>query len=199
MISDFNESDKQLFRNIEALGAGDEKEVSARTTVEPEKIGNGVPPAANSKTLSPAPGGEIKEEQWTNNTPRDVEQKIVSPPEISRNGSQPTDPNPPLIVDDIYVPKNIGDYQPLVFADPVDLLFYIDDNISSGRLKLHDWPMEILIMLAQPYSFDERLRFLLTAANGSGKDAYILAAFAVWQLVTKVRSRFIGTSKSAHQ
>jgi len=91
-------------------------------------------------------------------------------------------------------------YTPLSFEDPVELLYFVDDNIASGRLKLHDWQVWTLMFLARPdYTQEERLKFLLTAANGSGKDAYILAAFAVWQLVCKVRSRFIGTSKSANQ
>jgi len=91
-------------------------------------------------------------------------------------------------------------YTPLSFEDPVELLYFVDDNIASGRLKLHDWQVWTLMFLARPdYTQEDRLKFLLTAANGSGKDAYILAAFAVWQLVCKVRSRFIGTSKSANQ
>jgi hypothetical protein len=92
------------------------------------------------------------------------------------------------------------DYKPLMFEDPIEMLFYIDENLAQERLKLHPWQIEEQLFLSNPcHTFENRLKHLLTAANGSGKDAYILAPFAVWQLTCKVRSRFIGTSKSAHQ
>lgn len=88
-----------------------------------------------------------------------------------------------------------SDYKTVGFQDPVEMLFWIEPT-----LILHDWQIEDLMMLSSgEFSYEDRMKYCLTAANGSGKDAYILAPFAVWQITERIRSRFIGTSKSAHQ
>ena len=93
-----------------------------------------------------------------------------------------------------------AEYSPLAFEDPVELLYFIDDELATGKRKLWGWQIETLLFIwKDQYDIKDRLKFCLTAANGSGKDAYIIAPLAVTQLVTKVRSRFIGTSKSSHQ
>jgi hypothetical protein len=103
------------------------------------------------------------------------------------------------IVDFLSAPSS-EEYKPLAFEDPVELLYFIDDDLASGKRKLWDWQLETLLFIwKDQYDIMDRLKFCLTAANGSGKDAYIIAPLAVTQLVTKVRSRFIGTSKSSHQ
>jgi len=206
VIEDCNNEELKALQHIGALADGNTKGDSSHSDSNKPEI---------QETLSPSSiiGGEDKEEERrTTISTSNIEKEynncdskgITSPPINGNNGNGNGNekesieaPNP--ILEDIYVAKGISEYQPLIFADPVELLFYLDENIATGKIKLHDWQMETLIFLAQPYSFENRLKFLLTAANGSGKDAYILAAFAVWQLVTKVRSRFIGTSKSAHQ
>lgn len=196
MISDLSPEESKAMEEMSTLALGGEIKGANRTGIENNVHANDI---AGIKAL---------------------EHEIVSPPNLNgeddrnQNGKEELankEPNsessspinaaetPTPVVEDIYIAKDVNDYQPLIFADPVELLFYLDPNIASGSIKLHDWQMETLILLSRHYSFENRLKFLLTAANGSGKDAYILAAFAVWQLCTKVRSRFIGTSKSAHQ
>lgn len=92
------------------------------------------------------------------------------------------------------------EYKPLDFEDPVEFLFWLDEDLASGRRQLWDWQVETLLFIWRDvYDIEERLKFCLTAANGSGKDAYIIAPLAATQIVSKVRSRFIATSKSTHQ
>lgn len=91
-------------------------------------------------------------------------------------------------------------YTPLAFEDPIEFLYFVDEDLASGKKKLWDWQVETLLFIwRDKFDFNDRLKYCLTAANGSGKDAYILAPLAATQLVTKVRSRFVATSKSAHQ
>jgi hypothetical protein len=92
------------------------------------------------------------------------------------------------------------DHTPLQFKSPVDLISFFSENIRAGHIKLYDWQKEIGEFLALPHWKKESpLRFYLRAANGSGKDAYILATHAVWFCGCKIRSRWICTSKSFKQ
>jgi len=90
------------------------------------------------------------------------------------------------------------EYVPFEFTDAIDLLFFIDDNFRSGVKKLHSWQEEEIIRLCRTgeYTFKEPLKYLLTAANGSGKDAFVNALVALWLLVSRVRTRTIITSSS---
>lgn len=89
------------------------------------------------------------------------------------------------------------EYIPLEFADPVELLLFIDDNFRSGLKKLHVWQEEELMRLSSnEYTIKEPLKYCLAAANGSGKDAFVIAIFCLWKLTSKVRSRTIVTSSS---
>lgn len=124
--------------------------------------------------------------------------------ETSHNNGQPSatkgnEPSPNPELEEI-LEGGRDDYKVVGFEDPVEMLYFIEDNIRLGKTKLHDWQIEELVFLSKDtWDFEDRLKFCLTAANGSGKDAYILAPFAVWQISEKIRSRFIGTSKSSHQ
>lgn len=91
-------------------------------------------------------------------------------------------------------------YKLVEFADPAELLYTVDSNFRDGTKDLYDWQIEIH-ELVNKYKFTQLhpLRFLLRAANGSGKDAYITAPFAVWFALCKIRSRVIITSSSYQQ
>lgn len=98
----------------------------------------------------------------------------------------------------VLVPQS--EYKPLDFEDPIEFLYWLDDDLTAGRRQLWDWQIETLLFIwKDKFDLENRLKFCLTAANGSGKDAYIIAPLAATQIVTKVRSRFIATSKSTHQ
>lgn len=109
--------------------------------------------------------------------------------------------NPPLSPQDIdeldAVLKPQSKYTPLEnFEYSLQLLATIDDNIKSGVVRLHKWQIEMSKFLCAGglYTKAVPLQFVLAALNGSGKDAYVIAPFAVWHCITKVRSRCIITS-----
>src|SRR3990167_10321996 len=92
------------------------------------------------------------------------------------------------------------DHLPLQFSSPIELLTFFSENIRDKHIKLHDWQKEVGEFLALPHWKKESpLRFYLRAANGSGKDAYVLAAHAVWFCGCKIRSRWVCTSSSYRQ
>ncbi len=93
-----------------------------------------------------------------------------------------------------------GEYQPMAFADPIEMYGYFDRNLQEGNFTWNPWQVETGIFLAQKgYTKAERLRFLVVAANGSGKDAFVIAPFAVWHCLCKIRSRCVITSSSYTQ
>lgn len=95
--------------------------------------------------------------------------------------------------------KTNADYTPLDFKDPIEFLAFFSENIREGRTVLHKWQVEIGEFLGQSFTAKNPLEFYLRAANGSGKDAYVLAAHAVWFCCCKVRSRWICTSSTFKQ
>jgi len=91
-------------------------------------------------------------------------------------------------------------YTPLAFEDPIEMLFWLDDNIAEGHIKLHDWQTEELLRICRGgYTKEHFLKYFLCACNGSGKDAYINAVIAIFLTVTKIRHRCILTSSSYKQ
>lgn len=87
------------------------------------------------------------------------------------------------------------------FKSPVHMLAFFDDDIANGSVKLYKWQAEIGMDLApdeKPSSL-KPLRYYLVAANGSGKDAFVIAPFAIWFLLCKIKSRVIITSSSGTQ
>ena len=66
------------------------------------------------------------------------------------------------------------------FADPHEMLLVCDDTLLDGHVKLHPWQIKILKEFAQPSTADKPYRAVVRAANGSGKDNFIVAPCAVW-------------------
>jgi len=91
-------------------------------------------------------------------------------------------------------------YKLVEFRDPAELLYIVDPNFRDGRRDLYGWQMETHDLFVKwKYTEHDPLKFYLRAANGSGKDAYVIAPFAVWFALCKVRSRVIITSSSYQQ
>lgn len=66
-------------------------------------------------------------------------------------------------------------------SDPLELLYLLDENISSGRVTLHDWQVQFLLDFARGGISDKApFQALVRAANGSGKDKFIIAPCVVW-------------------
>jgi len=90
------------------------------------------------------------------------------------------------------------------FENPVQFLYTIRPNI-----KLHKWQIQTLMQIGgQPVpgseekfrpTKEEPLFYNLVAANGSGKDAFIISVVAVWFAISGIRRRCIITSKSHDQ
>ncbi len=94
-------------------------------------------------------------------------------------------------------PKPTSEYQPLGFANPIEMLNYFDENIRLGKRQLISWQIEDLLFINRPgYTFENPLRYHIVAANGSGKDAYINSPTAIFLALTKIRTRVIITSAS---
>lgn len=91
-------------------------------------------------------------------------------------------------------------YKVVQFENAAEMMYVIDPELREGRKDLFAWQLETQEFLTHR-KFHQLcpLRFLLRAANGSGKDAYVIAPFAVWFALTKIRARVIITSASFKQ
>lgn len=86
------------------------------------------------------------------------------------------------------------------FQNPVELLFFLDDNIKEGRVVLHDWQIQYMLDFAAGGLSDERpFQSLVRACNGSGKDKYIIAPCVVWLCMAFIKARGVVTSSSGKQ
>lgn len=86
------------------------------------------------------------------------------------------------------------------FNNPVEFLAFFNPEIREGIFNLHKWQVEIgeQFGIVKPTG-KIPFRFCLCAANGSGKDLYVIAPFVLWFICCKVKSVVIITSSSAQQ
>lgn len=104
-------------------------------------------------------------------------------------------------------PSSESQYKTLEFADCSQLVSFFDKDLRDGTLlqdgswaSLHPWQVEVAEDLANAKPNQQHPhKFCLCAANGSGKDKYVIAPFCVWFALTKIRSRTIVTSSSGVQ
>jgi len=76
-------------------------------------------------------------------------------------------------------------YDGLMIADPVDLLYLVDEEIQLGKanggVDLEPWQIQIMLDFANAnHTQDHPFQAVIRACNGSGKDKYIIASCAVW-------------------
>jgi hypothetical protein len=84
--------------------------------------------------------------------------------------------------------------------DPIELLFLLDDDIKSGVTTLHDWQVEFMLDFAlSDHSKSIPFYAAVRAANGSGKDKYIVAACVVWLCMRYSQARGVVTNGSGTQ
>lgn len=99
-------------------------------------------------------------------------------------------------------PEPEGGYKPvgIDFPNPFLLVCFFDPDIANGIMTLYPWQMEIneLLGTVKPTA-KSPFKYCLLASNGSGKDKFVIAPFAVWFMLTKVRSRTIITTSSGTQ
>lgn len=85
-------------------------------------------------------------------------------------------------------------------ANPVELLFLLDDDIANGNVKLHDWQAQFMIDFAmEDHTKSSPFYAAVRAANGSGKDKYIVAACVVWICMRYSLARGVVTNGSGTQ
>jgi len=95
-----------------------------------------------------------------------------------------------------------GTWETIPFESPFELIYFFSPHLQDPafNLSLHPWQIEVTEMLATAKpTLKNPLRFALCAANGSGKDAYVIAPFVIWFALTKIRSLTIITSSSGVQ
>ena len=85
------------------------------------------------------------------------------------------------------------------FKSPLELVAFVDDEILDGSMKLHKWQAQIMVDFAKPTTDQNPYRSVVRAANGSGKDKYIIAPCAVWLGTVYDDTLCIVTSASGNQ
>lgn len=85
-------------------------------------------------------------------------------------------------------------------VDPLELLYLLDDDVRDGKVILHDWQVRFLTDFAKGGTDDQHpFQSIVRAANGSGKDKYIIAPCVVWLCMRYKLARGVVTSSSGVQ
>lgn len=93
-------------------------------------------------------------------------------------------------------------YRTLAFKTPAQMLAVVVQDIATQQVTLHDWQLDISQELADSLATANSkhpYKYALCAANGSGKDAFVVAPFVVWFMLVNVRGLVIVTSSSGQQ
>lgn len=91
-------------------------------------------------------------------------------------------------------------YAPIEFKDSIQMMLAVMPDLRDKVRNLYNWQVETNTFLCtNVFDISHPLQFVLCACNGSGKDAFVIAPFAVWHCVSKIRSRVIITSSSFNQ
>jgi hypothetical protein len=91
-------------------------------------------------------------------------------------------------------------FKGLEIPNPLTLLYLLDDSLREGRVKLHDWQVEILKDFScEEWSDQNPFQVIVRACNGSGKDKFIIAPCAVWIAMAFRKSIVVVTSASGQQ
>lgn len=86
------------------------------------------------------------------------------------------------------------------FANPIELLYFCDSEISSGRVTLYDWQIQFMLdFAAHDYTDAKPFQAVVRACNGSGKDRYIIASCIVWMAMKWRKTICVVTSASGAQ
>mgnify|MGYP003108420393 FL=1 len=85
------------------------------------------------------------------------------------------------------------------FKDPYEMLTVIDDDILEGRISLHKWQREILEDYGKPSNASKPFKAAVRAANGSGKDQFVIAPCALWTCMASANAVAIVTTASGNQ
>jgi hypothetical protein len=130
-----------------------------------------------------------------------VEKQVELPPTQGSLGSPESSSAPKALTQPA---TNLSDVKQWTegfdIKDPVELLFLLDDDIKNGIITLHPWQAEFMYDFAlQEHTKDLPFYAAVRAANGSGKDKYIVAACVVWMCMRYSQSRGVVTNGSGTQ
>lgn len=92
------------------------------------------------------------------------------------------------------------DFDGIDIASPLELLLLVDNDIQSGKTKLHKWQIQFMLDFSNDsHTKDSPFQAIVQACNGSGKDKYIIAACAVWLCMRYREAQCPITSSSGDQ
>ena len=81
------------------------------------------------------------------------------------------------------------------FEDPLELAQLMHENV-----RFHKWQSDISYKLGHSKPTQHNpFKLCLTACNGSGKDAFVIAPFVVWFMLTRIDGLVVVTSSSGVQ
>jgi hypothetical protein len=91
--------------------------------------------------------------------------------------------------------------QSIEFLDPYEMLLFLDDELLEHKeTKLYKWQIQFLIdFAAKDWTNEDPFKACVCAANGSGKDKYIIAACVCWFTMKYTNAVAIVTSSSGTQ
>jgi hypothetical protein len=93
-----------------------------------------------------------------------------------------------------------GSWQTINFPNAAVLLAFYNEDIAAQKITLHKWQVKIHEDLVEAKGTQTTPhKFCLVTCNGSGKDAFIIAPWAIFFALCKRRSRTIITSSSGTQ
>lgn len=94
----------------------------------------------------------------------------------------------------------VTDYECLEFDNSVEFLAFFDNLISNRHRNLYEWQAWCnQIISDKRHTIEDPLELFIVAANGSGKDAYVIAPPVVFLLCCRIRSRTVITTKDYKQ
>ena len=86
------------------------------------------------------------------------------------------------------------------YDDPLVFVNTFDVDLASGKRSLYKWQAKILKLLGDVKPDEQHpAKIAVRAANGSGKDIYVIAPFSLWVISTKKRAMVVITSASGVQ
>lgn len=180
-------------RKANALGAG---------SYSPTGGANGSiqhSPVVNDPTLV-KDGSTINNESASSLNENIPTGKDASGKDVYAGDAYDNTPPPSVDIGNVNTTKRDDGYQCINFPSAAHVVSFYDKQISSGQVTLYDWQLQIALSIAQAKADAQHpYKYALCACNGSGKDAFVIAPFAIWFVLTKIRSRCIITSASGTQ
>ena len=105
-------------------------------------------------------------------------------------------------IEDNSGPLETGGYRKLDFPNPAILIAFYNDDFQYGTMQFYQWQVECLEELSNANSSATSrtpFKYCLCTCNGSGKDFIVIAGWAIWFALCKIKSRCIITSSSGVQ